>query len=73
MTYYECVLISLVIQHAMRMRYIVIYGLSSCKIFFDIVSRMARFSRRCEDVEHKLCVLNFCPTSVGNISHSKKN
>jgi hypothetical protein len=44
MTYSECVLIFLVIQNAMRMRYIVIYGLPGCKIFFDIVSHMARFS-----------------------------
>jgi len=37
-TYYECVLVALVIQHAMRMRCIVIYGHFDWKIFFHINS-----------------------------------
>jgi hypothetical protein len=37
-TYYECVFVALVIQHAMRMRRIVISDLSGCTIFSHIFS-----------------------------------
>jgi hypothetical protein len=33
-TYSECVSVALVIQHAMRVRYIVVCGLSGCTVFF---------------------------------------
>jgi hypothetical protein len=45
-TYFECVSVALVIQHAKHMHHIIciiIYGLSSCTIFFCIVSWMAQF------------------------------
>jgi hypothetical protein len=37
-THSECVFVTLVIQHAMRMRRIVICGLSGSKIFVHIIS-----------------------------------
>jgi len=37
-TYSECVSVALAIQHAMRMRRIVICGLSGCVIFSHIIS-----------------------------------
>jgi len=37
-TCYECVFVTLVIQHAMLLQYIVICGLPGCKIFFHIIS-----------------------------------
>jgi hypothetical protein len=44
-TYFECVFVALVIQHAMRMRRFVICGLPGFK-FFRIISDMAPFSKK---------------------------
>jgi hypothetical protein len=44
-TYPECVFVALGIQHAMRMRQIVICSLPGSAIFFHITSYTARFSK----------------------------
>ena len=42
----KCVFVALSIQHAMRMRHIVVYGLPRSTTFFHIISQMARFSKK---------------------------
>ena len=66
-----CVCVALVIQHAIRMRHVVISGLPVSTIFFQLSHKRRDFRR--EVTEHKMCVLIFSTTFVWNISHSKKN
>jgi hypothetical protein len=55
-TYLECVSVALVFQHTMRMRQIVICGLSGSTTVFHIISYMAPFSKKKGGViEHKMC------------------
>jgi hypothetical protein len=54
------VCVGLIIQHALRMRHIVICGLPG-STFREIV------------IEHKMSVLIFSTTKIWNISHCKKN
>jgi len=70
-TYSESVYVAIDIQHAMRMRHIVICGLPGSAVFVHIISQTARFSKKIV-TEHTICVLIFSPTSVWNISHSRK-
>jgi len=52
------------IQHAMRMRRIVICGICGSTVFFHIISVWAQFSLKKNVTEHKMPVLIFSTTSV---------
>ena len=53
--YSKCVPVALGIQHAERMRRIVIRGLPRSITFFHIISQTVRFSKNV--IGHKICVL----------------
>jgi hypothetical protein len=61
-TYSGCVFIALGIQHEMRMRHIVICGLSSSTIFFHIISQKGTIFPKKEVIAHKMCVVIFSIT-----------
>ena len=71
-----CARVALFIQHATRMRHIVICGLSGCTIFFwRFLMDGSIFGKK--GTEHKICVdflYNFCLKHFSrNVSQSKKN
>jgi hypothetical protein len=72
-TYNEYAPVVLVIQHSKPTRRVILSSVISPALpyFFHIISQTARFSGKV--IEHKMCVVVFSTTFVGNISHSKKN
>jgi len=56
-----CLCVALVIQHAMRIRRIVICDLSGSAVFSHIITSVARFA---VVIERKMCVLICSTTSV---------
>jgi hypothetical protein len=63
---------ALVIQHAMRMRRIMLSSVACpALLYFSTLSHKQRDFRK-NIIEHKICVLIFCTTFVRNLSRSKK-
>jgi len=60
-TYSESVFVALGIQHAMRMRYIVVSGMPGSTIFFHIISQRARFKKKLFNIK---CALIFSTTFI---------
>jgi hypothetical protein len=59
--HYECVAIALVIQHAMRMRRIILPVASVVLPYFTAVCHKRHdFRRKKNIIEHKMCFLIFC-------------
>jgi len=65
--------VALGIQHAMRMRHIILSPVSClAQLYFSTLSHKRHYFRK-KVIEHKMCVSIFSTTFVWNISHSKNN
>jgi len=62
-TYSQCASVALGIQHAKRMRHIVICGLPPVQ-YFSTLSHKRHDFREIKIIEHKMCALIFSTTSV---------
>ena len=71
-TYSGCVSVALGIQHAMRMRRVILSPVAFPTLHFSTLSHK-RHGLRVKGIEHTMCVLIFSTTFVWNISHAKKN
>jgi predicted histidine transporter YuiF (NhaC family) len=72
-TYSECVSVALVIQHAKRMRRMVLSNVAGLAVpYFSTLSHKF-YDFRKNVIERKMWVLIFSKNCVWNISHSKKN
>jgi uncharacterized membrane protein YwzB len=58
-TYCECVSVALVIQHAKRMRCIILSSMACLAVtyFSTLFKKTARFSKKQKVIEHKMCIL----------------
>jgi len=74
-TYSDCVSVVLGIQHAMRMRNIILSAVDCLAVPYlcTLSHKRHDFRREKYNTEHKMCVLIFSTISVRNVSHSKKN
>jgi hypothetical protein len=72
-TYSECVSVTLIIQHAICMRRIILFSVASLLIlYFSTFSyKRNEFGERV--TEHKVCVFILSINFSGHFSHSKKN
>jgi hypothetical protein len=69
-TYSECVFVALGIQHSMRLRYVVIYGLCGFTVFFYILHKQHDFRKK--KMEYEVCVLIFCTTLTETFSFQEE-
>jgi hypothetical protein len=68
----ECVFVALVIQHAMRMRRIILSSLTCLAVPYFSTLPHKRHDFRDYVFEHKMCVLIFSTSFFRSISHYKK-
>jgi hypothetical protein len=71
LTYSRCVSVALVIQHAMRMRRIILSSLDCPALGFSTLSHNGTIFRKKKVIEAKMCVLIFSTVFVSDISHSR--